>query len=98
MLCSALVEDGNSNVVPIAVGATMGITIALTLYAFLCKGNFIAWIGIVVVAAVAALIIGITAIFVDLPALIYVYCSLIILILGIYLVFITKMIIGGDFA
>ena len=97
MACSALVDDGDGPVVPIAVGATMAITITITIYAFLCKGNFVAWIGIVLVAAAAALVIGITAIFVDLPALIYVYCSLIILILSIYLVFITKMIIGGDF-
>ena len=97
MSCSAVVDSVDGPVVPIAVGATLALTLALTLYAFLCRGNFLAMIGIAIVCGMTALVVGITAIFTDIPALIYVYCSLAIVIFGIYLVIITKMIIGGDY-
>jgi len=95
--CSAVVDTVDGPVVPIAVLATVGVTLAITIYAFLCKGNFLAMIGIVLVCAMTALVVGITAIFTRIPALTYVYCSLAIVIFGIYLIFITKMIIGGEY-
>ena len=100
MSCSAVVEYSPQSeaIVPIAVGATVGITLALTLYAFFCRGNYIIWVGIILVCSSAALVVGITAIFTNIPALIYVYCTLAIVIFGIYLVIITKAIIGGDIA
>ena len=54
--------------------------------------------GILLVAVPLALVIGIMSIFFYFPVLIYVFCSLAILIFGIYLVILTKMIIGGDIA
>lgn len=98
LCCSAVVDSNPDNqwIVPIAVLGTVGITLALTLYAFLCKGNYLIWVGIVLVCGSAAFVIGITAIFTDIPALIYIYCGLAIVIFGIYLVIITKSIIGGE--
>lgn len=98
MACSAVVDSVDGPVVPIAVLATLGVTLVLTLYAVLCKGNFLVMIGIVLVCAMTAFVVGITAIFTHIPALTYVYCSLCIAIYGIYLVIMTKMIIGGSYA
>jgi len=98
MLCSAVVEDNSGPVVPMAVLATVGITLCLTVYAFLCKGNYVVWIGLILVCGAGALTFGIMSIFFYFPALIYVYCSLCIVIYGVYLVIITKMIVGGEFA
>ena len=95
MTAAAVVDDTTGPVVPMAVLATMGITLLLTVYAFLCKGNFLVWMGIILVACAASLVIGITSIFFYFPTMIYVYCSLGILIFGVYLVIITKMIVGG---
>lgn len=100
LCCSAVVESNPEDdaIVPIAVLGTVAITLVLTIYAFLCKGNYLIWLGIILVCASAALVIGITAIFTNIPALINIYCALAIVIFGIYLVIITKSIIGGDIA
>jgi protein lifeguard len=96
--CSLLVDDETGPIVPMAVLATVAITLALTVYAFVCRGNFLVWIGIILVCAAGALIFGIMSIFFYFPVLIYVYCSLLIVIFGIYLVILTKMVIGGGVA
>lgn len=96
MLCSLIVSDSSGPIVPMAVGATVAITLALTFYAFLCRGNFLIWLGIILVCAAGALVLGVMSFFYYFPAMVYVYCSLCIVIFGIYLVIITKMIIGGD--
>jgi len=84
MSCSAVVDTEDGPVVPIAVLATVGFTLVLTIYAVLCKGNYSVMIGIVIVCGMTAFVIGITAIFIRIPALTYVYCSLVIAIFGIY--------------
>lgn len=98
LCCSAVVDSSPENdaIVPVAVLGTVAIALVLTIYAFLCRGNYLIWLGIILVCASAALVIGITAIFTNTPALINVYCALAIVIFGIYLVIITKMIIGGE--
>ena len=98
MLCSSIVDDSNDDgpVIPMAILATVAISGILTVYAFMCKGDYVIWIGIILVCVSAALVIGIMSIFFYFPVLIYVYCSLMILVFGIYLVIITKMIIGGE--
>ncbi len=74
----------------------MGVTAALTLYAFLCKGHYMVWLGILVICCATAFVIGITSIFVRIPILLVVICALGVIIYGIYLVIITKMIIGDE--
>lgn len=98
--CSVIVNNSpnDSAVVPVAVLATVGITAVLTIYAFVCKGNYLIWIGIILVCAMAALVVGVSIIFTSIKALVYVYCALAVIIFGVYLVIITKSIIGGDFA
>lgn len=98
MCCSAVVnstEDGYP-IVPVAIAGTVAITLALTLYAFFCKGHYLIWLGILFICLSAAFVLGITAIFVRLPALYFVICGLGIIIYGIYLVIITKMIIDNS--
>lgn len=98
--CSIVVNNSpnDSAVVPVAVLSTVGITAVLTIYAFVCKGNYLIWIGILLVCCMAALVVGVSVIFTNITALVYVYCSIAIIIFGIYLVIITKSIVGGDIA
>ena len=96
-LCSSLVESVDGPIVPIAVGITVGLTVLLTLYAFLCKGNFLIWLGIIIVVSFTASIVAIVSIFTNNDTLVMVYCGLVVTIYGIYLVIITKLIIGGDY-
>lgn len=65
------------------------------MYAFLCKGNWKVLIGVLMVCVAVSFTIGITLIFTRMAVLVYVFCALGVIIYGIYLVFITKMIIGG---
>ena len=95
-LCSAVVNGSDYPVVPVAIAATVSITLALTAYAFLCKGNWKALMGVLVVCLAVAFTLGISLFFTRMPILIVVLCALGVLIYGIYLVFITKMIIGGE--
>ena len=74
----------------------MAVTLALTLYAFLCKGNWILLTGLLVVCGATAFAIGISFIFARSYGLLMLFCALGVIIYGIYLVIITKMIIGGE--
>jgi FtsH-binding integral membrane protein len=94
--CSTVVEDNPGPTVVIAIGATLGVTVALTLYAFLCKANFVALFGILIVVILTMFMVGIVALFTLAPIMISIYCGLAVIIYGIYIVMITKMIIGGE--
>lgn len=50
--------------VPVAIAATVAITVALTLYAFLCKGHWLLWLGILLVCLSVVLVLSIASIFV----------------------------------
>jgi FtsH-binding integral membrane protein len=95
--CSVVVEDIPGPTVVIAMGATVGVVLVLTVYAFLCRANFVVYIGIIMVVSVTMLMIGFVVIFTFADVLICIYCGLAVIIYGIYLVIITKMIIGGEF-
>jgi FtsH-binding integral membrane protein len=97
LACSAVVDSTEDNtLVPVTIAATIGITAALTIYAFVCKGHYILWIGILLVCCAAAFTLGIASIFVYMPLLYVLICVLGLVIYGIYLVIITKMIIGNE--
>jgi len=96
--CSAAVDGIDEPVVPIAIAATLAISMALTLYAFLCKGNWKLWLGILVVCSAAAFVVGISLFFTHMSSLVIILCVLGVIIYGIYLVIITKMIIGNEIA
>lgn len=97
LVCSAVVDSTEDNtLVPVTIAATVGITVALTIYAFLCKGHYLLWIGILLVCCTVAFTLGIASIFVYMPLLFVVLCVLGLIIYGIYLVIITKMIIGDE--
>ena len=96
--CSAVVDSLDEPVVPIAIAATVAISIVLTIYAFLCKENWKALIGILMVCVAVAFTLGIALIFTRMSILVVILCALGVVIHGIYLVIITKMIIGGEIA
>ena len=93
--CSIVVEETPGPTVVIAIGTTLLITIAITIYCFLCKANFLVLIGIVLVVAIVMMMVAIVAIFSLAPIMISIYCGLAVILYGIYIVVITKMIIGG---
>ncbi len=95
--CSIIADSTDEPIVPIAIAITIAVTIFLTLYAFLCRGNFLILVGILIVVSVTASIVAIVSIFAySNNALGIIYCGLVVLIYGIYLVIITKLIIGGS--
>lgn len=93
--CSIVTEQTPGPTVIIAIGITVGITIAITIYSFFCKANFMVLIGVLIVVCVTMFLIFIVVIFTWAPILISIYCGLAAIIYGIYLIFITKMIMGG---
>jgi protein lifeguard len=78
------------------MGSTVAVVLALTLYAFFCRANFVILIGIVIVVAITMMIVGMMILFTFAPVMIMIYCGLAVIVYGIYLVIITKMIIGGE--
>lgn len=94
--CSQVVDQVQGPVVVIAIGTTVGIVIAITLYAIYCRANFVVLFGVIIVVAITMFMVAMVAIFTFEPVLISIYCGLAVIIYGIYLIFITKMIIGGE--
>jgi FtsH-binding integral membrane protein len=94
--CSIVADEIPGPTVVIAIGTTVAITIALTLYAFFCKVNYALLCGIIIVVSITMFMVFMVAIFTFAPIMISIYCGLAVIIYGIYLVFITKMIIGNE--
>lgn len=94
--CSIVVQDIPGPTVVIAMGATVGVVLVLTVYAFVCRANFVVYMGIILVVSATMLMIGFVAIFTFADVLICIYCGLAVIVYGIYLVIITKTIIGGE--
>ena len=94
MTCSAIVDDSIGPVVPIAVVSTVAVSLVLTVYAFLCKGNFLVWLGIILVCCPLITIFCIVGIITNIPAMTVVWCSLAVAVFAMYLVIMTKFIIG----
>ena len=69
--------------------------IALTVYAMFTKEDFTIKWGIVIVILAAMLMLGIFSIFMWSPFLDNLYCSLGVILCGIYIVIDTQLIIGG---
>ncbi len=73
----------------------LAIVLALTVYAIFTPSDFTIKWGIIIVILVAMLMLGIFSLFIWSPFLDNLYCSLGVLVFGIYLVIDTQMIIGG---
>lgn len=80
----------------IAVGITVGLTVLITIYAVFVKANFKILCGVLLVTIFTMFSVSIVAIITLQPIMISIYCGLAVIIYGIYLVIITKMIIGGE--
>ena len=83
------------DVIAIAAGCTCGLTLALTLYAFLTKTDFTVLGGVLIAISMGLLVFGLIFIFIgddDLYRLIF--CPIAIVCYGIYLVYDTQLIVG----
>ena len=88
--------DNPGPTVIIALGTTVALTLAITIYCFLCKTIFLILIGVLIVLVITMLMVGIVALFSFSPIMINIYCGIAVLVYGIYIIFMTKMIIGGE--
>ena len=79
----------------IAASMTAMLVLGLTAYACLTKTDFTTIRGIMFVFLIALIIFGIFAIFFHSRILIVIYCTLGIIIFGIYMIIDTQMILGG---
>lgn len=94
--CSYIQSQVDGPVVLLAVCITIAITIVITLYAAFAKINYNALIGTLLVVSVTMILVFMVAIFALTPIMVSIYCGLAVIIYGIYLVFITKLILGGE--
>lgn len=94
-ICSIVAIENGSQVVVVAAVMTFAIVLALTLYAIFTKEDFTVKWGIVIVLLIAMLMLGIFSIFAWSPFLDNLYCTLGVIVFGIYIVIDTQMIVGG---
>lgn len=93
--CSALAASTDQPIVPIAIAATVAICLSLTGYAFLCKGQWVLWRSLLLMLTAVAVVMGISLFLVQMSLLVLIFWLLGVLIYGIYLVVMSKMIMGG---
>ena len=74
---------------------TAAITISLTIYAWTTKTDFTVLGGMFFILGAALFMLGIFCLFVKYNALHMVYCSIAVVLFGLYLVFDTQLIVGG---
>ena len=97
-LSSILTNFDNGPGVPLAMGATVGITSVLTVYACLCKGDFLIPVGIVLMMIPVVVFVCLMIWVFPIKVIIIVFAAIIVIVLGVYLVVITSMIIGHEYA
>lgn len=78
-----------------ALVMTVGMTLALTIYAFTTKEDFTFFLAFMWIIGFALLFFAIFLIFTDNPILHIVYCILAIIFYSVYLIIDTQLIIGG---
>lgn len=88
-------ETDGKFVVIIAATMTLAITLAATLYAMFTKTDFTTKWGIILVILCALLFLGIFSIFWYDRFLLILYCTLGVILFGIYLIIDTQLILGG---
>lgn len=94
-LVGVIASTYQPQVVAYAMGATFGLTVLLTLFAWQTKIDFTACAGSLFVVLMAFIIFGIVAAIVRNNVVYLVYATLGVVIYGVFLVFDTQMIIGG---
>ncbi|XP_063623883.1 protein lifeguard 2-like [Cydia splendana] len=80
----------------IAGGVTFVIVLSLTIFAFQTKIDFTVMSGSLLVLCLVLLLFGILAAFTPYPGLHQLYCALGVLVMGVFLVYDTQLIVGGD--
>lgn len=81
-------------IVIMAAVMTLGVTVSLTLYAFLTKNDFTIFAGFLFTTT-SSLILSLIFMFFDFGFLHIFICSLAVIVYGMYLVYDTQLIIGG---
>jgi len=82
----------------VAMAVTSGITAALTAFACTTNADFTGYGVYALVASVALLLVGLTAIFLQIPLLTTLWLCLGILLFSFYIVYDTQLIVGGRHA
>ena len=82
-------------IVFMAAVMTLGITVALTLYAITTKTDFTVYGGLMYLLGMGLLLFGIFAFFTDNKIINIIICLISVVILGIYLIYDTQLIIGN---
>lgn len=85
----------DTDLVLIALGITVAVVLALTLFAFQTRWDFTGWGTYLLVAGIVLMCVGIACIFVSNRILHIVYCSIGILIFSAYLIYDTQLLMGG---
>ena len=94
-IVSAMCGLTDPKIVFMAAVMTLGITVALTLYAITTKTDFTIYGGLMYILGMALLLFGIFAMFTDNRIVNIIICIVSIIILGIYLIYDTQLIIGN---
>lgn len=92
MICSVY----DKQTVLLAALLTFGMTLGLTIYAFNTKKDFTVLTGILFVCLICIILFGIACLFIRARILNIIYCSLGVLLFGIYIVCDTQLLIGNQ--
>ena len=88
-------RTSGNEIVLLAAGITLVITVACSLYAIYSKSDYTTSSALLIVLSVALLILFIILLFTNSPVLHAIYCGLGAFLFGCYLVIDTQMIVGG---
>ncbi len=94
-LVSGICATYDPNIVLMAAVMTVGITMALTLYAMTTKTDFTTCGGILFMLIMALILFGLFALFFNVKILYTFYCTLGVIVYGLYLIMDTQLIMGG---
>jgi hypothetical protein len=94
-IVSAMCGMTSPKIVFMAAVMTLGITVALTLYAITTKTDFTVYGGLMYLLGMGLLLFGIFAFFTDNKIINIIICLISVVILGIYLIYDTQLIIGN---
>jgi len=94
-VCKAYADRGQADLVMIALGLTVGMTFALTLYAMTTKSDMTTLGGTLFACLIGLLFFSFLALFTHLKWVQIIISVLTIICFGVYLVFDTQLIMGG---
>jgi FtsH-binding integral membrane protein len=94
-ICGVTAVSAGTNIVVMAAVMTIAIVLACTIYAFKTETDFTTSWGLVIVISVAMMVLFIFTLFTSSPFIHKIYCTLGVILFGIYLIIDTQSIMGG---